>query len=51
MWIEAWRFEEREDREWRIFKAIKWMDAHDLNGDGLVDVCEMANYLRYLQIP
>ena len=27
------------------------MDAHDINGDGLVDVCEMANYMRFLNIP
>ena len=50
-WIADWTFKEREERGWRVFKAIKWFDSHDLNGDGVIDVCEMAKYLRYLKIP
>ena len=46
-----WKFEPKEDSSWRVFKAIKWMEAHDINGDGLIDDCELAKLLKYFGVP
>ena len=46
-WAQMWKFSPNEDSKWRVFKALKWMDAHDLNGDGQIDKCELAQLLKF----
>ena len=50
-WRQMWKFEPNEDSSWRVFKAIKWIEANDMNGDGFVDECEMAKLLKFFGVP